>query len=235
MTEAIHMLIPAGGVGLRAGAGGPKQYALLAGEPMLAHTLRAVARVAGLSTVLLCVAAEDPQAAGLHLDVVEPRLVIAPCAGAQRADTVGNGLRTLLNRGARLSDWVLVHDAARCLVDSADVERLIAACRTDAVGGLLAQPLADTLKTAREGRSLETLSRADKWLAQTPQMFRIGVLLDALNACGGAVTDEASAIESLGLEPLLVEARSPNFKVTYPQDMALAEALLHARSAQGNR
>jgi 2-C-methyl-D-erythritol 4-phosphate cytidylyltransferase len=235
MTEAIHMLIPAGGVGLRAGAGGPKQYALLAGEPMLAHTLRAVARVAGLSTVLLCVAAEDPQAAGLHLDAVEPRLVIVSCAGAQRADTVGNGLRALLNRGARLSDWVLVHDAARCLVDSADVERLIAACRTDAVGGLLAQPLADTLKTAREGRSLETLSRADKWLAQTPQMFRIGVLLDALNACGGAVTDEASAIESLGLEPLLVEARSPNFKVTYPQDMALAEALLHARSAQGNR
>jgi 2-C-methyl-D-erythritol 4-phosphate cytidylyltransferase len=182
-----------------------------------------------LSQVVLCVSASDTQAGALGFEAIEPRLRVAPCAGAQRADTVAGGLRELLQRGARLGDWVLVHDAARCLVAAADIKRLIEVCRADAVGGLLAQRLADTLKTERGGRSRETLDRADKWLAQTPQMFRIGVLMDALNACGSAVTDEASAIESLGLEPLLVEASAPNFKVTFAQDLVLAEALLNAR------
>jgi 2-C-methyl-D-erythritol 4-phosphate cytidylyltransferase len=127
---------------------------------------------------------------------------------------------------------VLVHDAARCLVTPTQIEALIAACEHDAVGGLLAHRLPDTLKVASpEGRVADTLTRADKWLAQTPQMFRIGMLLDALERAGDAVTDEAGAIEAIGLAPLLVPGSAQNFKLTYAEDFALAEALLHSRRA----
>ncbi|MCY1502994.1 2-C-methyl-D-erythritol 4-phosphate cytidylyltransferase [compost metagenome] len=123
-----------------------------------------------------------------------------------------------------------MHDAARCLVTSSQIEALIAACEHDAVGGLLAQRLADTLKvSSTDSRSTQTLPRADKWLAQTPQMFRIGMLLDALERVGDVVTDEASAIETLGLAPLLVPGSAQNFKVTFPEDFALAEAVLLGR------
>jgi 2-C-methyl-D-erythritol 4-phosphate cytidylyltransferase len=152
--------------------------------------------------------------------------------GATRAASVLAGLRHLVSQGAQPSDWVLVHDAARCLVRAEDVTRLIEACRGDPVGGLLALPLADTLKMARHGRVQGTLDRSDKWLAQTPQMFRCGLLLDALLQAGAAVTDEASAIEHLGHSPLLVRGSAHNLKVTYPEDFALAEALLQARAEQ---
>ena len=126
-------------------------------------------------------------------------------------------------------DWVLVHDAARCLITPTQIDALIDACLPDAVGGLLALPLPDTLKRESGGRVAQTVDRADKWLAQTPQMFRIGRLLQALQAAGDAVTDESSAIESQGLSPLLVPGSAQNFKVTSPQDFALAEAVLQAR------
>jgi 2-C-methyl-D-erythritol 4-phosphate cytidylyltransferase len=131
--------------------------------------------------------------------------------------------------GALAHDWVLVHDAARCLIEPAQVEALIAACEHDAVGGLLAHRLPDTLKAATpDGRVAATLARADKWLAQTPQMFRLGLLCDALERAGEAVTDEAGAIEAMGLAPLLVDGSARNFKVTYTGDFELAEALLRA-------
>jgi len=125
---------------------------------------------------------------------------------------------------------VLVHDAARCLVTSAQINALIDACQGDAVGGLLAHKLADTLKAEVQGRVAQTVDRDDKWLAQTPQMFRLGVLLKALEHSGSAVTDEASAIEAMGLSPLLVSGSAQNFKVTYPEDFALAAAILNSRS-----
>jgi 2-C-methyl-D-erythritol 4-phosphate cytidylyltransferase len=124
---------------------------------------------------------------------------------------------------------VLVHDAARCLLTAADVDRLIDACQHDAVGGLLALKLPDTLKQEQGGRVAATVDRSDKWLAQTPQMFRIGALQTALRAAGDAVTDEASALEFVGQNPKLVEGSAQNFKVTYPQDFALAAAVLAAR------
>jgi len=161
-----------------------------------------------------------------------PRFETVPVGGATRAASVLAGLRHLVSQGAQPSDWVLVHDAARCLVRAEDVTRLIEACRGDPVGGLLALPLADTLKMARHGRVQGTLDRSDKWLAQTPQMFRCGLLLDALLQAGAAVTDEASAIEHLGHSPLLVRGSAHNLKVTYPDDFALAEALLQARGEQ---
>jgi 2-C-methyl-D-erythritol 4-phosphate cytidylyltransferase len=128
---------------------------------------------------------------------------------------------------------VLVHDAARCLVQPDAVQRLIAACRDDAVGGLLALPLPDTLKTEAAGRVQETVPREHKWLAQTPQMFRLQALHDALASVADSgfvgITDEASAMERLGLQPRLVEGSAQNFKVTYPADFAMAEALLQSR------
>ena len=150
--------------------------------------------------------------------------------GVTRAATVRNGLAALRQKGAGAHDWVLVHDAARCLVTPAQIGALIAACAPDAVGGLLAHRLPDTLKVASpDGRVAETLTRADKWLAQTPQMFRIGVLCDALRCAGDAVTDEAGAIEMLGLAPLLVPGSAQNFKITFPEDFELAEAVLLGR------
>jgi 2-C-methyl-D-erythritol 4-phosphate cytidylyltransferase len=145
-----------------------------------------------------------------------------------------NGLNYLQTQGAAAHDWVLVHDAARCLVTPAQIEALIAACENDPVGGLLAHRLADTLKQAASERVAATLDRSDKWLAQTPQMFRIGVLQQALVQAGDQVTDEASAIEALGHAPLLVPGGAQNFKVTYPEDFALAEAVLAARQRKMN-
>ena len=153
--------------------------------------------------------------------------------GVTRALSVCNGLRELLKQAASPDDWVLVHDAARCLITPEQITALIAACQNDAVGGLLALPLPDTLKSSFNGRVAATVSRTDKWLAQTPQMFRIGALLSALllalESAGQAVTDESSAMEAIGLHPLLVCGSAQNFKVTYPEDFAVAETILNDR------
>jgi 2-C-methyl-D-erythritol 4-phosphate cytidylyltransferase len=216
----------------------------VAGQTVLGHTLHALAGVDRLTTVLVVVAPDDDsgpptaQAAWQELVCTQggPTLRVARCAGPTRAHTVFNGLAHLLAHGAQLNDWVLVHDAARCLVTPSQVNALIDACLPDAVGGLLALPLPDTLKVATpEGRVAATVPRADKWLAQTPQMFRLGDLQRALalaEASGFAgITDEASAMEALGLAPKLVPGSAENFKLTYPPDFALAEAILKGRQA----
>ncbi|MDH4216570.1 MAG: 2-C-methyl-D-erythritol 4-phosphate cytidylyltransferase, partial [Gallionella sp.] len=145
------------------------------------------------------------------------------CGGKTRAESVLNGL--LLSEVER-DDWVLVHDAARPCLTQVHLAKLIAELRDDEVGGILAVPVADTLKRADEsGRILRTESREQLWQAQTPQMFRAGLLAQALGQ-SSSVTDEASAIEALGLRPKLVLGETSNFKVTYPQDLLLAELLL---------
>jgi 2-C-methyl-D-erythritol 4-phosphate cytidylyltransferase len=167
------------------------------------------------------------------LSIDDPRIVLARCGGASRAESVCNGLASMLDDGVSSSDWVLVHDAARCLLRPSDVGRLIDACQSDEVGGLLAVPLPDTLKQEVGGRAVATVDRGDKWLAQTPQMFRIGQLHAALTSARAfgfsGITDEASAIERQGHRPMLVPGSSRNFKVTYPEDFAIAEALLTHR------
>ncbi len=188
------------------------------------HTLAAFAAVARLRDTLVVVAADDD-----FFDATTESILIAPCGGATRAGSVFNGLSHLLLQGADANDWVLVHDAARCLITPAQINTLIDACAGDAVGGLLAHKLPDTLKSELNGRVAATLDRSDKWLAQTPQMFRIGALREALLQAGNKVTDEASAMEAQGLQPLLVPGSAQNFKVTYPEDFALAEAVLMAR------
>lgn len=223
----LYALVPSAGVGARAGADGPKQYRMLGTRSVLGHTLAALVSVDRLSAVLVALSPGDTQfsrhTAGFDVSV-------AHCGGATRAQTVRNGLEALLREhGARREDWVLVHDAARCLLRPEWVDALIDACLADPVGGLLALPVADTLKTEHDGRVASTLDRHAKWQAQTPQMFRIGHLMAALDHAGDAVTDEASAIEALGHAPKLVAGSLENFKVTYPADFALAERLLRSR------
>ncbi|MES2185580.1 MAG: 2-C-methyl-D-erythritol 4-phosphate cytidylyltransferase [Pseudomonadota bacterium] len=224
-------LVPCAGTGTRAGGEGPKQYRRLAGRPLVQHTLAAFAGVARLAGTLVVVAPGDGFEAGGGLP--GPLFTLAACGGATRAGSVASGLEALEARGAQPQDWVLVHDAARCLVTPALIDTLIDACVHDPVGGLLAQPVADTLKTAAaDGRVADTLDRRGRWLAQTPQMFRLGPLAQALRHAGAAVTDEAGAMEALGRQPLLVPGSAQNFKVTWPEDFALAEAVLAARAKQ---
>ena len=166
-----------------------------------------MARLAG---VLVVVSPGDT-----FFDEEDATILIASCGGPTRAASVFNGLIALQEHGAAPTDWVLVHDAARCLVMPEQINALIDACQHDPVGGLLALRLPDTLKCE---------------VAQTPQMFRIADLQQALQAAGDAVTDEASAMEFMGQAPLLVEGSAQNFKVTYPQDFALAQAVLLARN-----
>jgi 2-C-methyl-D-erythritol 4-phosphate cytidylyltransferase len=228
-----YALVPCAGVGERAGVGGPKQYHAIAGQAVVAHTLAALMRVARVRATLVVLAGNDTVFEQHAPTFNGPGAWIARCGGATRAQTVANGLAELAARGARPSDWVLVHDAARCLVRPQWVDRLIDACWDDDVGGLLALPVADTLKQEREGRSVATLERSGKWAAQTPQMFRLGMLQDALAAAGHAVTDEASAIEALGRQPKLVPGALENFKLTWPQDFDLAERLLAVSGLAG--
>jgi 2-C-methyl-D-erythritol 4-phosphate cytidylyltransferase len=225
---ACHALLPCAGTGSRAGTASPKQYQPLAGQPLVRHTLHALRAVRRITRCVVVVAPGDD-----FLQLAPPHAVV-PCGGSSRAASVFQGLEWLLAQGAHADDWVLVHDAARCLVTPAEVDALLDACWNDPVGGLLALPLPDTLKVGRDGRVDRTVDRVDKWLAQTPQMFRLGALRDALaaRAAGGfpGVTDEASAMELAGHRPLLVRGSARNFKVTYPEDFALAESILASRS-----
>ncbi len=232
-------LVPAAGVGSRSGADRPKQYVPLAAQAMIAHTLAALAAVPRIEATLVVLSPEDDQFEQAVPGFTGPRSWVARCGGDTRAETVANGLQVLREHGVAPHDWVLVHDAARCLLQPGWVDRLIDACQDDEVGGLLALPVADTLKdstaataaTTTTGlpRVASTVDRRGKWAAQTPQMFRLGLLAPALAAGLEGVTDEASAVEALGHQPLLVEASMENFKVTWPADFALAERLLRSR------
>jgi len=227
-------LIPCAGAGSRAGTSRPKQYQLLAGKAIVWHTLQAFRKVLDVSGIWVVTSPTDDSFSQACPDFNQPGNVQVKVGGATRALSVRNGLQALLNHTANPTDWVLVHDAARCLITVEQITTLITACEADAVGGLLALPLPDTLKSSADGRVVATIARANKWLAQTPQMFRIGALLAALEATGDAVTDESSAMEALGLKPLLIEGSAQNFKVTYPEDFALAEAILQSRMKATN-
>jgi 2-C-methyl-D-erythritol 4-phosphate cytidylyltransferase len=232
----MFALLPAAGVGSRAASAAsarprgpePKQYAMLAGRPMLWHAVRAVC-VPPVQSVFVVLAPEDKTFASLDWSAFEGKLAPLYCGGESRRDSVHNGLVATMN-DVDAADWVLVHDAARPCLPAPDLQRLIAACGEDEVGGILALPVAETVKQARDERIERTEDRAGLWLAQTPQMFRAGVLLQALRQARGAVTDEASAVEQLGLKPRLVQGSRDNLKVTWPEDLALAEAILKRRA-----
>lgn len=215
-------LIPAAGIGARMGAVSPKQYALLAGKPMLQHVMETFSAAALISHTFVVVSAEDGYVAALPSVA---RTSVLTCGGSTRQASVTNGLMAI-SAEVQEDDWILVHDAARPGLTVALIEKLIAFVKDDAVGGLLAVPVVDTIKRSDgHGRAEVTVPRDALWAAQTPQMFRYGQLLHALQQVGAA-TDEASAIEAMGYKPKLIEGSARNFKVTLPQDLLMAELYL---------
>jgi 2-C-methyl-D-erythritol 4-phosphate cytidylyltransferase len=233
---AYVALIPAAGSGSRMALDTPKQYACLAGMPMLYHAVRSLASEP-IETVFVVLAQDDAMFAQQDWREFEGRLEPLYCGGATRRDSVFNGLIAAM-AAVDADDWVLVHDAARPCMPRADLDRLIAEVSGDPIGGLLALPVAETVKriagcadgaAAGSVRVAATEDRSKLWLAQTPQMFRAGLLAEALRRAPPTVTDEASAVEQMGLKPRLVPGSRQNLKVTYPDDLAIAEAILARR------
>ncbi len=216
-------LIPAAGVGSRMGADCPKQYLPIAGKPMLRHTMEAFLASALVTHTFVVVSAEDGYADAACADA-PAALSVLRCGGATRQESVRNGLQAM--RGmVRDDDWVMVHDAARPGLQAAMIDAFIGAVGDDAVGGLLALPVVDTVKRAA-GDAVQTIARDDLWLAQTPQMFRYGLLVQALAQPNVQVTDESSAVEALGLRPKLVPGHPRNLKVTLASDIEIAAMYL---------
>ncbi|MDD2699976.1 MAG: 2-C-methyl-D-erythritol 4-phosphate cytidylyltransferase [Sideroxydans sp.] len=226
MSE-FHALVPAAGFGARMGHELPKQYLDLAGHPMIWHALSTLCACPQIRTVFVVLAPDDEYFARYDWSHCGEKLQPLYCGGVTRAESVCNGL---LASELEPDDWVLVHDAARPNLTQHLLARMIAELRDDPIGGILAVPVADTLKRAdAQQRIAHTEPREGLWQAQTPQMFRAGLLAESLARCA-SVTDEASAIEAMGLQPKLVASDSSNFKVTYPQDIELAELLLQKRN-----
>ena len=225
MTDLFYALVPAAGSGSRMGHELPKQYMTLAGQPMIYHALLTLCANPEITTVFVVLAPDDMQWRNYNWSKFGEKLQPLFCGGQTRAESVLNGL---LASELEPEDWV--HDAARPCLSAQQLARLLDELRNDEVGGLLAVPVADTLKRADAMQRVAcTESRVGLWQAQTPQMFRTGLLVQALERAPG-VTDEASAVEALGLYPRLVSSDSSNFKVTYPQDLRLAELLLRETS-----
>lgn len=220
------VLIPAAGAGRRFGADCPKQYYVLSGKTVLEHTVSRFLNLADVARIFLVVSAEDQWIDSIYSTQDLPeKLHLLRCGGATRARTVSNGLSTAMQLGwVKADDWVMVHDAARCCVPVSAVRRLMTQTAEHAVGGLLALPVTDTLKRAdRQQEIAETVDRNHLWQAQTPQVFRADLLRRALSVADlDAVTDDASAIEMLGLSPLLVEGDRRNLKLTCAEDAGLA-------------
>lgn len=207
----------------------PKQYLPLAGQPMIAHALNTLCACSEITTVFVVLAPDDVLFHGYDWSHLGGKLQPLYCGGKMRAESVLNGL---LASEIEPDDWVLVHDAARPCLTQEHLSKLITELRNDAVGGILAVPVADTLKRADDiQRIVCTEDREGLWQAQTPQMFRAGLLAQALGNAKN-VTDEASAVEALGLQPKLVLSEPTNFKVTYSQDLLLAELLLNQQGKE---
>ncbi|WP_028206966.1 2-C-methyl-D-erythritol 4-phosphate cytidylyltransferase [Paraburkholderia nodosa] len=234
MTSRLFALIPCAGTGSRSGSAMPKQYRIVAGRDLLHYTLAAFDACNEFSQTLVVISPDDN-----HFDARRfsgLRFAVRRCGGASRQASVYNGLAALAEFGATDDDWVLVHDAARPGITPALIRTLVESLKDDPVGGIMALPVADTLKrvapkdpAAPGAHIARTESRDGLWQAQTPQMFRIGMLRTAIERAqqdGHDLTDEASAIEWLGHAPRLVQGSLRNFKVTYPEDFALAEAIL---------
>lgn len=208
-------------------SGLPKQYQQVSGKPLLHYAAACLCAHPAIEQVFVVLAQGDTHFGQFGWDAFAPKLEPLYCGGDTRAASVFNGLLAVHDAVAA-SDWVLVHDAARPCLTRGELDRLIGELSEDDTGGLLAVPVADTLKRANgDGRVVQTEPRERLWQAQTPQMFRYRLLLEALRAMDPAlVTDEACAIENLGLKPRLVKGDARNIKVTYPEDLELAELIL---------
>jgi 2-C-methyl-D-erythritol 4-phosphate cytidylyltransferase len=225
-------LIPAAGSGSRFAAAQPKQYLALLGKPMLWHAVAALCRPP-VEMVFVVLAPGDQVFATHDWSAFAGKLEPLYCGGATRRDSVYNGLVAAM-AAVNADDWMLVHDAARPCLPAADLARLWEECRNDEIGGILALPTADTVKRVSKDetgaqRIAGTEDRNQLWLAQTPQMFRAGLLAQALRQAKGPVTDESGAVEQMGLRPRLVPGSRENLKVTWPEDLVIAQAILSRR------
>lgn len=228
MNPRYWVVIPAAGTGSRMGADMPKQYLSLLGKRVIEWSLAPFLEESLVEAIVVVLAVNDT--CWPTLSIAKHRKVRVTLGGASRSDSVNAGL-ALLTGEARDNDWVLVHDAARPCLTNADLNKLITTLKDDDEGGLLATPLADTLKQVdSEQHVIKTLPRSDLWRALTPQMFRFDVLRRALaQAAGSHLTDDAAAIEALGLRPRLIAGRADNLKITVPEDLHLAECILAER------
>lgn len=231
MSQRIWVIIPAAGIGSRMGTVVPKQYLRLAGRSVLEHSLSHFINRPDISGVVIALAAEDAYWPAINF---EGKNVISPVVGGlDRSLSVRNALRFISTK-AQLNDWVLVHDAARPCLRKEDLDNLLTTLIHDPLGGILGIPVSDTLKFVAGEVIDRTVDREGLWLAQTPQMFRLGALTDALDRAhsdGHQVTDEASAMEYAGYNPRIVRGHADNLKITHADDLALAEMFLK----QGNR
>jgi 2-C-methyl-D-erythritol 4-phosphate cytidylyltransferase len=231
ISERYFGLIPAAGAGERMGQGTPKQYLPLLGRPMLYHGVKALLDSGRIGTVFVVLSPGDREFNRHDWNEFGERIAPLFCGGTTRHDSVLNGL-VAASSTVQPDDWMLVHDAARPCLGQRELLRLLDVLVTDEVGGILAVPVADTLKRADvAGRVQSTEARERLWQAQTPQMFRHGLLLHALGRTA-QVTDEAGAVEALGLKPKLVQGSSGNLKVTYAEDLQLAEMILASSGKQ---
>lgn len=232
MKDRFWVVVPAAGSARRMGAAVPKQYLPLAGRTVIEWSLAPFLAHPGAAAVVVALSANDQHWSQLGL--AGETKIVTTMGGAERMDSVLAGLRALQDRAAP-DDWVLVHDAARPCLAASDLDRMLIELNGDPVGGLLAAPVVDTLKRADEsGRVAQTVAREKLWRALTPQMFRYSVLqraLESAQAKGTAVTDEAQAVEALGLQPKLVAGDADNIKITLPEDLPRAERILRSRSA----
>jgi 2-C-methyl-D-erythritol 4-phosphate cytidylyltransferase len=224
MTHSIKFwaVVPAAGVGKRMNADRPKQYLELAGKTVLEHTLSRLLQANIFTAVAVAISEEDPY--WPDLIIASHEKIITAKGGKERADSVLSGLHAISDQAAD-DDWVLVHDAARPCITTADIHHLIDSLVDDEIGGILAVASADTLKNVNANHILGTLDRSHIWRALTPQMFRYDRLKTALEQAVGnpAITDEASALELQGVQPKIVEGRPDNIKITRPEDLALAQ------------
>jgi 2-C-methyl-D-erythritol 4-phosphate cytidylyltransferase len=227
MTETAKFwgIVPAAGVGKRMQANRPKQYLELAGKTVIEQALSRLLQAGVFEAIAVAISREDPY--WPQLPIARHEKILTAVGGKERADSVLSALRSI-NGKASDNDWVLVHDAARPCITASDIHHLIACLIHDEVGGILALSSHDTLKNVQDGRIDGTLDRNHIWRALTPQMFRYGMLKNALEEAEGnpAITDEASALELKGLKPKIVEGRPDNIKITRPEDLPLAQFYL---------
>lgn len=233
MTSPYFALIPAAGSGSRMGAALPKQYLPLLGRTILQHTVGAFLASPLIQKTFLVVSADDTWIDALYPTCPE-NLEILRCGGASRAESVCNGLQAIAQQSEQSDSWVMVHDAARPGLTQDLIKHLISQVADDSVGGLLALPVVDTVKRSVAGQAsayvAQTVPRDGLWLAQTPQLFRLPLLLRAMQeqANNPEITDEASAIEALGFAPRMVLGHPCNLKITLEPDLAIAEMYLRA-------
>lgn len=224
MTNSIKFwaVVPAAGVGKRMNADRPKQYLELAGKTVLEQTLLRLLQATVFETIAVAISREDPY--WPELEISRHKKILTADGGKERAASVLSALKAIRDKVSD-NDWVLVHDAARPCITATDIHHLIESLRNDEVGGILALSSHDTLKNIQGNRILGTLNRSHIWRALTPQMFRYGMLKNALEEAEGnpAITDEASALELKGLQPKIVEGRPDNIKITRSEDLPLAQ------------